>query len=365
MKNLNFPLFYWMREMLTKEDLAKYPFLKGAASFIESHGLTFREIVSEEYSYIVKRAIERAKLGLEGKWAELDSVDPETELLAYPLALAFIYGMKMGWAVRRFANSEQKRYFELLKEEEKGKLVEIADNGFGWRLEGTELMFSGEAFDFSMPMEEYLEVAPSFHSPDWKLVNRHVSGGRVYLKHTDVARLLSEAAKIKIIKKAEEEDVKRFQIPEELAPKLEELRRLVKDKRGYEEEAVVEIVEGAKPPCIVALLKDLAAGKSLSHMARFTVTTFLINTGESVENVLKLFSNVADFDADKARYQVEHIAGMIGSKTKYLPPKCDVLRSFGLCVGADSYCKMVRHPLQYYKIRVREIKRGRGWKRGV
>ncbi|MGQ9759521.1 MAG: hypothetical protein ACUVQ5_02990 [Candidatus Methanomethylicaceae archaeon] len=349
--------------MLTIEDLAKYPFLKRATLFIESHGLTFQDMVNEEYSYIVRRAVERAKLGLEGKWTESNVVDPEVELLAYPLALAFVYGMKVGWAVRRFANSEQKRCFELLKEEEKEKLVEVAEEGFGWNLEGTELTLGGELFDFSMPVDKYLEVAPSFHSPDWKLVNRHLSGGRVYLRQVEVARLLSEAAKVKIIKKAEEEDVKRFQLPEGLAPRLEEVRMVVKDKMGYEEE--VGVIEGAKPPCIVALLRDLAAGKSLSHMARFTVTTFLINTGESVDDVLKYFSNVADFNESKARYQIEHIAGMIGSKTKYMPPKCDVLRSFGLCIGADAYCKRVRHPLQYYKIRAREIKRARGWKRGA
>ncbi len=345
--------------------MAKYPFLRKASSFIESYGLTFQDLASEEYSYIVQRAVQRAKLGLEGKWAELNVVDPEMELLAYPLALAFIYGMKTGWVVRRFANSEQKRCFDLLKEEEREKLVEVGRDGFGWSLEGAELMVSGAFFDFSIPVENYLEVAPNFHSPDWKLVNRHVTGGRVYLKQVEVARLLSEAVKVKIIRKSEEEEIKKFRIPEGLLPKLDGLERFVKERRGYDEEVAVEVVEEAKPPCVVALLKDLAAGKSLSHMARFTVTTFLINTGENVDDILKHFSNVADFDEGKARYQIEHIAGMIGSKTKYLPPKCDVLRSFGLCVGADAYCKRVRHPLQYYKIRAREIKRKGEWNRSA
>ncbi|MGC8936472.1 MAG: hypothetical protein ACP5KV_03805 [Candidatus Methanomethylicaceae archaeon] len=351
-----------MREMLTIEDLAKYPFLRRASSFVESHGLTFQDLANEEYSYVVQRAVERVRLGIEGRLADLNLnfVDPEAEILAYPLALAFVYGLKTGWVVRRFANSEQKRCFELLKNEEKGKLVDVAKDGFDWDLEGTEIMVSGAVFDFSLPFDKYLEIAPSLHSPYWKLVNRYVTGGRVYLKHAEAARLISEGVKLKILRKAEEEEVKKFQIPEGLLSKLEGLERLVKQSKKYNEEVVAEIVEDAKPPCIVALLKDLADGKSLSHMARFTVTTFLINTGESVDNVLKYFSNVADFDEGKARYQVEHIAGLIGSKTKYLPPKCDVLRSFGLCVGGDAYCKRVSHPLQYYKMRARELKRKRG-----
>lgn len=351
--------------MLTIDDLAKYPFLRRASSFVESYGLTFQDLASEEYSYVVQRAVERVRCGIEGRWAELNVVDPETEILAYPLALAFVYGLKSAWVVRRFANSEQKRCFELLKNEEKEKIAEVGKDGFDWDLEGAELTVSGVMFDFSLPVEKYLEVAPSFHSPDWKLVNRHVTGGRVYLKQVEVARLLSEALKLKILKKAEEEDIKKFQMPEKLLLKLEGIEKLIKETKIYDEDAMVEVVEEAKPPCIVALLKDLAAGKSLSHMARFTVTTFLINTGESVEDVLKYFSNVADFDEGKARYQVEHIAGLIGSKTKYMPPKCDVLRSFGLCVGGDAYCKKVRHPLQYYKMRAREIKRKKGWEKGA
>ncbi|MCX8182268.1 MAG: DNA primase large subunit PriL [Candidatus Methanomethyliaceae archaeon] len=354
-----------MREMLTIDDLAKYPFLRKASSFVESYGLTFQDLVNDEYYYVVQRAVERVKCGIRGRWAELNVVDPETEILSYPLALAFVYGLRQGWVVRRFANSEQKRCFELLKNEDKDKVAEVGKDGFDWDLEGTELMVSGALFDFSLPVENYLEVAPSFHSPDWKLVNRHVTGGRVYLKQVEAARLLSEALKLKILRKAEEEYIKKFQMPERLLSKLEGLEKLVKEIKIYDEDAAVEIIEEAKPPCIVALLKDLADGKSLSHMARFTVTTFLINTGESVENVLKYFSNVADFDEGKARYQVEHIAGLIGSKTKYVPPKCDVLRSFGLCIGGDAYCKKVRHPLQYYKMRAREIKRKKGWEKGA
>lgn len=342
--------------MLTVEDLAKYPFLKKASLFVESYALTFQDLASDEYSYIVQRAVDRVRRGIEGRRGELNLADPSAEVLAYPLALAFVYSLRQGWVVRRFANTEQKACFELLKHENREKVEEVGRDGFDWDLESAELRVSGALFDFSLPVEDYLEVAPSFHSPDWKLVNRHVSGGRVYLKHVEVARLISEALKTKILRKAEEEEVKRFNMPDRLLSKFQGIEALLKEAKNYDEGAVVEPVEGAKPPCIVALLKDLAAGKSLSHMARFTVTTFLINTGESVEDVLKRFSNVADFDEGKARYQVEHIAGLIGSKTRYKPPKCDVLRSFGLCIGGDAYCKRVRHPLQYYKMRVRELK---------
>jgi len=345
--------------MLTREDLAKYPFVRKASSFIEGYGLTLKDLATPEYSGIVKRAIERVRDSIEGKKIVTDWKDPETEILAYPLALAFLYGLKAGWVVRRFANAEQKRCDELLRMEKDQKLVEIAKDGFGWDLEQVEINLEGKRFNFSLGVKEYLEVAPQFHSAEWKLVNRHLLRGIVLLKHNEVARLISESVKNKVVKRAAEEEVRKFQIPEAFGPYVEEVMKLVERRRPlYDDEAPIELVEEAKPPCIIAIINDLAAGKSLSHMARFTITTFMINVGENVDNVLKLFSNVVDFDEGKARYQVEHIAGKIGSKTKYAPPKCDVLKSFGLCVGADALCERVKHPLLYYKIRAREIARG-------
>jgi len=348
-----------MREMLTKEDLAKYPFLRKASSFIEGYGLTLKDLAAPEYSGIVKRAVERVRDSIEGKKIVTDWKDPETEILAYPLALAFTYGLKAGWVVRRFATAESKRCFELIKMEGGQKLMELAENGFGWVLEPVDMNMEGKRFDFALSVTEYLEVAPQFHSANWKLVNRYLLRGRVHLKQSEVARLMSESVKNKIVKRSMEDEVRKFEVPEAFGAYLDEVTRLVERKREfYDDEAPRGLVEEAKPPCIMAIISELAAGKSLSHMARFTITTFMLNVGENVDNVLRLFSSVADFDEAKARYQIEHIAGRIGSRTRYAPPKCDVLTTFGLCVGADMLCEKVRHPLQYYKMRAREISRG-------
>ncbi|MDD1766819.1 MAG: DNA primase large subunit PriL [Candidatus Methanomethyliaceae archaeon] len=344
--------------MLTREDLAKYPFLRKASSFIEGYGLTLKDLAAPEYSGIVKRAVERVRNSIEGKKISTDWKDPETEILAYPLALAFTYGLKADWVVRRFANAESKRCFELLKMEGGQKLMEVAENGFGWVLEPVDMNTEGKRFDFALGVTEYLEVAPQFHSANWKLVNRYLIRGRVHLKQSEVARLMSESVKNKIVKRSMEEEVRKFEVPEVFGAYLDEVTKLVERKREfYDEEAPRGLVEEAKPPCIMAIISELAAGKSLSHMARFTITTFMLNIGENIDNVLRLFNSVADFDEAKARYQIEHIAGRIGSRTKYAPPKCEVLKTFGLCIGADILCEKVRHPLRYYKIRAREISR--------
>ena len=103
------------------------------------------------------------------------------------------------------------------------------------------------------------------------------------------------------------------------------------------------------PPCIRRLLDTLSSGGRLSHIGRFTLTSFLVNVGSTEDDVLNFFKSASDFDERKTRYQVEHISGRRGSKTKYTPPKCDTLKTHGLCIESDELCKRVRHPLSYYK----------------
>jgi DNA primase large subunit len=74
------------------------------------------------------------------------------------------------------------------------------------------------------------------------------------------------------------------------------------------------------------------------------------------EKVIELFKNVSDFNERMTRYQVEHIAGEKGSRTHYIPPKCDTLRTHGVCVNPDETCQRTRHPLGYYRRKLRTVK---------
>uniref|UniRef100_A0A7C3F121 DNA primase large subunit PriL n=1 Tax=Candidatus Methanomethylicus mesodigestus TaxID=1867258 RepID=A0A7C3F121_9CREN len=351
--------------MLAKEDLAKYPFLQKAAAFIEGRNLSISDLAGPEFSNVVRRAVERVRSSILGEEVTTDTSDPETEILSYPLALAFVYASKIRWLVNRFATSEAKRCEEELRKEPISKLEEIGNASFGWKVEAKPISLEWEKLDFRLGVWQYLEVAPQFHSVSWKLTNKYLKGGHVYLKAKDFARLLAENLKLRIVRRASEEEIRKFDLPQPLMLHLEGLLKLAEERKGtFEEEAPQGLVDGAIPPCIQAIMGDLASGKSVSHMARFAITTFMINVGEGVEDVLRRFGNVADFDEGKARYQVEHIAGMSGSRTKYSPPKCDVLRSFGLCVNPDRTCSRVTHPLRYYRLRLKDQRRDGGAAQG-
>jgi DNA primase large subunit len=114
------------------------------------------------------------------------------------------------------------------------------------------------------------------------------------------------------------------------------------------------VSQSAFPPCIVALYEDAAKGRHLSHVGRFTLTSFLVSIGMPSEKVNELFKSFSDYNERLTRYQIEHIAGERGSRTRYTPPQCATLQTHGVCVNRDALCRWVRHPLAYYR---RKLKR--------
>jgi DNA primase large subunit len=193
----------------------------------------------------------------------------------------------------------------------------------------------------------------------WKLVNRVLDNGKVFVSRNETARLLSEEVRRNLEKRFELEDLPVF--PKEIMEIAERIKKLSAEKIAKAEtEGIPQVmIQSAFPPCINALYLAFSSGRHLSHIGRFALTSFLVNIGMPAEKVIELFKNITDFNEKMTRYQVEHIAGVTGSRTKYTPPKCDTLRTHGVCTSPDDLCRRVRHPLSYYKIRVTsENKRG-------
>jgi len=203
---------------------------------------------------------------------------------------------------------------------------------------------------------DYLRNATIFQAKGWKLVNRVVLNGEVYLTKDDTARLLEEEVRVHIEKKL---DIKeKIALPQNVADRVERLKQaFTKQKRKIKLEGFPkEVVVSAFPPCIKHMYDEITSGHHLSHIGRFTLTSFLTNIGMTAEEVINLYRSLSDFKERLTRYQVEHIAGGRGSRTKYIPPRCDTLRTHGVCTGMDEICRRIRHPLAYYRRKLRTIK---------
>ncbi len=337
--------------LLSKSDLARYPFAEEAARYVESLGLTLADFEKPEFVSILDRAEQRIVEALRfGAVNYLEEPGREDiEILSFPLAVALVKALDDSFLRRRYALSESKRLDSLLgKEPDAGKVAYLASSFLGWKVEALKPS-PGTVYAYAVHFVDYLKAAPSFQDEKWKLVNRPVQAGRVYLGRDDMARLIAEGARLKVENRLEGR--LGAEVPASLKPRLERIGALLAERRLQirVEELPATVVTAAFPPCIRQLYEGLIAGKHLSHVARFTLTAFLIHVGMSTEEITKLFTRIADADERMTRYQVEHIAGRRGSGTRYTPYRCDSLKTHGLCVDGGIHCGNVRHPLTYYK----------------
>ncbi len=362
---------------------AKYPFMVSLREYLlHTYGteLTLNDLL--DLQDFKERGLLRVRSAL-GKGSYLVSFDEDQEVISFYLALMFA-SIVDPWALRKYADVEAKRATNFMLGD-KDKVVGIIAGKLGVELEyfGSESNICGhrviigvekrtgrevvECYPFRVTIPTYLRLTESLVSdPKWKLVNRYVIGGYVYLNKHDAARLLENAIKLRITELASELASTASIDPERVMPEVNELRELVRSVRGFlstEKEKFMEelrgqIVEKFFPPCITEIMNTLLKGEHLSHHQRFALATFLLNIGADVDYVLDLMRNLPDFNERIARYQIEHLAGLRGSRKKYSMYSCEKMKTLGMCVAECG----VRSPLQYYWRHLRASRKAEGGK---
>jgi len=329
-----------------KNDYAKYPFLKEAAKYLKIPDLRIEDLTNPELEEILKRAEERVEEAILYARVSRKSEKAETETSSYPIAIILAIATKNSFIQKRYALAEAKQTFEDLKEEPKEKILAFAQN-FEWKL---AVNINDEIpYEFTLHFADYLRNTTYLREKKWKLVNRILSHADVYLTRNETARLLSEEVRRHIEKRLEIKELPN--LPPKIIETAEKIKNLSIEKIGKTEmEGFPKtIIQTAFPPCVKALYEAISAGRHLSHVGRFTLTSFLVNIGMSSEKVIELFKNFSDYSERMTRYQVEHIAGERGSRTRYTPPRCNTLQTHGVCTNMDDICKKIRHPLSYYR----------------
>jgi DNA primase large subunit len=324
---------------------------------VKALDLKIDELASPEYAPVVNRAEKRIEEAIIYALVSERLQKDEIEILSFPIAVMMTAAAKDPFLKRRYALAEAKRAYNLLKLENKEKIMEIA-KVFNWKIKPSERQKAPTetaTYDFALGFVDFLRNTANFREKKWKLVNRLVHKGHVYLTKDEAARLIAEEIRVHIEKKL---DVKGLALPENIVKRVSVLKQLFSRQRGKIrlEEMPKEVVIAAFPPCIKELYNAILSGRHSSHVGRFALTSFLLNIGMTVDNVVDLFRTLSDFNERMTRYQVEHIAGGKGSRTKYIPPKCETLRTHGVCPGMDEICRKIRHPLSYYRRKLRILK---------
>lgn len=345
-----------MARILALTDLAKYPFLPETAEEVGKLGFRISNLFEDEYAPVLARAEKRIIESLTTNPPEI-SYNPSAykdnvEILSFPAAIALAASIDNEYVKKRYALAEARRSYNLLRKESEEKIIEVAKK-FGWRIRLSNEKIGMIKFDFAINFIDFLRNSVLFHQKDWKLVNKFVINGEVYLFKQEIARLLQEEIRRYIEKKISAIDKsllpeKIFDLTNRIKQAYSEIFREVQ----IEDFSSFGVSDNAFPPCIMELYKTAQSGGHIPHVGRFTLASFLINIGMSIDSIVNLFRSSPDFNERLTRYQIEHIAGERGSGTKYTPPKCETLQTHGLCPGIDNICKRVKHPLTYYRIKM-------------
>ena len=337
----------------TKNDLAKYPFLKETTKYVKKLDLKIEDLATPEFAKILERAEERVEEAILYVLVSRKLRNEEIETLSFPTAIMLAVATENPFIKKRYALAEAKQAYNDMRLEPKERILAFAQN-FKWKLtvnNDVEIPYK-----FKLHFTDYLRNTTYLREKKWKLVNRLLSKGNVYLTRNEAARLLSEEVRKHVEKRLEVKELPKF--PQKIMGTAEKIKKLSVEKIGKAEMKGFPktIVQTAFPPCVKALYHAISSGRHLSHVGRFMLTSFLVNIGMSPENVIELFKNFSDYNERMTRYQVEHIAGERGSRTRYIPPKCETLKTHGVCTSPDEICQILHHPLAYYRRKVKTAK---------
>jgi len=326
-------------------ELSKYPFLDSLKEFLKVIDFNIEDLIKNE-NEILNAAIERIKLINEKKY-EI-KFNPELDIKSFLLSMYLVSHLGSSY-IEKFAERESKRFSKFIKGENQDELLKVAKSLISNRIRIIERNTRNPKIPkillYAIPIKDYLKYAPNLGDYNWSLTFHEIKKGEILLTGKELARILEEAYRQWIIIKCSE--LREIYIPE-VDPLIESLSKQIPlpKIRIFEEKV---IYKGIDPPCMRILLNDLKNGKKLSHMANFSLATYLRAIGYSVEEALELFRNLPDFKESIARYQIEHIYGLRGGRKVYSVPSCLTLRTANLCFPESPGCDNIKHPLQYLK----------------
>ncbi|MHA1409189.1 MAG: hypothetical protein ACTSQY_02510 [Candidatus Odinarchaeia archaeon] len=362
-----------MTSGLSVKIASKYPWSKIASEFVKQSDIKLNELTAD--SPEVKYTISRLMYAIRFTSSITDELNKELTNSPYapysfPICNIILSVIGDRMLIRRWGVFESKIANYNLENERPEIIEKLAKTSFNWNVKllsekekKDTLKKTGMNYDFTIVFTDFLTVNTSFHDLRWKICNQIVTEGKVLLTINNLARLISEKIKIKLSSRKTIK-IRGDELTEDFLRSINELNNKweqMKKDIGVESVKISgPIVKEYFPPCISDQISKILTGENISHQGRFALTSFLLNIGMSEMEILDIFRNSPDCDEKKALYQIRHIKGTGLEKSRYTPPSCKTLKTYGLCVNMDNICRRVKHPLQYYKLRKKISRSKRG-----
>ena len=293
-------------------------------------------------------AFDRIQVASDGKIYNSNSSTNDSslpmEVFSFLIAVILLKLTGMHTLIRRFSLAEARRSERFLekdlsnhKDKTKEHLaLQILHDLFS-------ITIQKQDDDFIIPISNYLKHSINFHEREWKLINRKVNSGHVYLTSHEPVRLVRKEIDLYISSKINSANTPTM---------IEGFQEYVDKLRILAKKFEVKVVESSEyPPCIKHAIEVLEKGENLSHSGRFMLATFLLARGQQVEQIAPLFKNAPDYNEKVTLYQLNHLSGK-NSTTEYKCPSCEKLKSQDLCFAIPE-CDNIINPIQFGRKRVR------------
>ncbi len=329
---------------LGEAELAKYPFLADAGQHLPEYGFTLEQLAQDpDLAVVREKAFNRiyttTQTGKIYKPSPKGSTALPLEVLSFILAIVLLKQSRANFLIKKFAMQEARGAERFLERDLGQGTTDIqveTTRKIIWDLAHIEISKRDKYFVIAVP--DYLHRAVLLHAREWKLINRQVKDGWVYLNPHETVRLIRQELvnyiSDKISSAATPPVVSGLQ---DMVDKLILLNSKFQPQIAYSDK---------NPPCVQHAIDTLSDGKNLSHAGRFMLATYLLSRGYNVKEIAPYFKNAPDYNESITLYQLNHLAGKSGNNTQYACQSCAKLKSANLCY-ATSECEGIHNPMQF------------------
>jgi len=335
---------------LGTSDLAKYPFLNEASLYVKETHFDLQEFDRMEMNFILDRSFVKIENFLKNGETNYTLEKFEIEILTFLASLLILKSTSIEILTKKFALLESMRF-------EKYLIEDLKDSFKDERKRLVLLKIFNEVFKINIYLEkivneyykikvvDYVKRSVHFHEEEWKLINRSVKDGYVYLNANEIVRLFRNELSLLIVEKVK--NMKLATFPNQVINKSQKLKSYWESvNRTYN--INYGLKKSVTPPCIQHLYDSIEKGENLPHSARLLLATFLLFSGKSIEDIIEVFKKLPDFKENVTRYQLEHLSGKKGGSKKYFVPSCEKIKLEELCYQTN-VCKGVINPIQLLK----------------
>ena len=191
---------------LGTNDLAKYPFLNEASLYVKETHFDLQEFDRAEMTFIIERSFNKIEKFIKNGETSYKLEKFEIEILTFLASLLIMKSTSIDVLTKKFALLESMRFERYLIEDLKNSFKDGKKRLILFKI--FKEVFKIDVYCetiinefYKIRVVDYISRSLLFHEEEWKLINRTVKNGYVYLNVNEIVRLFRNELSLLIIDK--------------------------------------------------------------------------------------------------------------------------------------------------------------------